>query len=434
MQKQEINRIADIVLEPNKKLGYYLVNNKIFYNKFQAMIEARPTNSPIRWFFNEETFVPFDWSHEPEADITELYRRRAQQLRDKYDWIMIESSGGADSTTAIFSFLLNGIHLDEIVYRYSELGGKVWETNVIDQTASNQLSEWEYAERPLLQWVADNFPQTKITMLDYSENIRNDHEFDKDESWVFTTKHFISPCYTMGKFDNYHDSFKQQADQGQKICIIYGADKPKIFIKDNRYFLYFMDHFTGHSTPEVGAYTNVTNEPFYWTPDMPELIAKQAHMVRAWFEQPANRKFVEAIRWPHHVNMKTRTLYEQIVRNIIYPHYDMNTFQTAKPFTNIVNEHDDWFFKNFSDSRVHSVWKAGIDLLLDNIDSQYIIRKPGTDLATDVHVFHSPYYYFGECKIAEHQPVFRSKDLVQASIVPEHHTHRHVINGRLVIY
>ena len=30
--KIELNTIADIKLEPNKKLGYYLVNNFIYYN------------------------------------------------------------------------------------------------------------------------------------------------------------------------------------------------------------------------------------------------------------------------------------------------------------------------------------------------------------------------------------------------------------------
>ncbi len=429
----EISTIADIVLEPNKKLGYYLVNDKIFYNKFQAMIEAKPNNSTIRWFFNEETFVPFPWHHEPESDINELYRRRAQQLRDTYDYIRIESSGGADSTTAIFSFLLNGIHLDEIVYRYPDLGGQVWKSNVVDQRAENQLSEWEYAERPLLNWVQQNFPQTKITMLDYSENVA-DPDFDKDESWIFTTKHYISPSYCMGKFDNYHKSFRHIADRGTKICIVYGSDKPKIFIKDNKFFLYFLDHYTGHSTPEVGEYTNVTNEPFFWSPDLPELIAKQAHMVKAWFEQPANHKFVETIRWPHHVNIKTRTLYEQIVRNIIYPHYDMNTFQTAKPFTNVINEHDAWFFDNFKNTKVHDVWQAGIDLLTENVESKYLVRQGSYGHMVDVHVFHSPFYYFGECNIKEHRPVFVANDLVTQTIVPESNTHRHVIRGKLVIY
>ncbi len=433
MSKIEISRIADVVLEPNKKLGYYLVNDQIFYNKFQAMIESRKTGSSIRWFFNEETFVPFAWSQEPQADINELYRQRAQQLRDTYDYIRIEASGGSDSNTAIFSFLLNGIHLDEIVYRYPKLGGETWQTNIVDQTAANQLSEYEFAARPLLKWIADNYPATKITMLDYSENV-SDPDFDKDETWIFATKHWLSPSYCMGKFDNYHKSFRHIADRGTRICIIYGADKPKIFIKDNKYFLYFLDHFTGHCTPEVGEYTNVTNEPFFWTPDLPELIAKQAHMVKTWFEQPSNQKFIETIRWPHHVNIKTRTLYEQIVRNLIYPYYDINTFQTNKPFTNIVNEHDQWFFDNFKHSRVHQVWQAGIDYLTQNVDDQYLVRHGSYGHVTEVKVFDSPFYYFGDCSVPDHGNMLGTRKLVESRILANANTHRHVINGKLVIY
>lgn len=431
--KIEHSTIADIKLEPNKKLGYYLVNDSIYYNKFQALMEARRTNAQIRWFFNEDKFIPFPWHVEPSESINEIYRRRAQQLRDRYDYIRVEASGGSDSNTVIFSFLLNNIPLDEVVYRYPKIADRHTTTNIVDQRPENSLSEWELAAQPLLKWIATNYPQTKISIIDYSESVA-DPKFGKNESWIFETKNYISPSYCMGKFDNNVEDFLHIADHGSKMCIIYGAEKPKIFIKDDKFFVYFVDNHTGHTTPSVGDYTNITNEPFFWTPDMPELIAKQAHLVKNWMEQPANNKFADAVRWPLHTSIKTRTLYEQIVRSIVYPHFDVNTFQTTKPLVNITNEMDAWFFENYKDTAVYSVWKEGIDYLTTNIDPEYIVTNVASGQMTDIKSFESPYYYFGECSIKEQPSLLGTKSLLESKVVKPTAQHRHVINGRLSIY
>jgi hypothetical protein len=430
--KIEQNRIADIRLEPNKKTGYYLVNNVIYYNKFQAMIEATNTNSQVRWFYNEDVLVKYPWHIEPTETIEEIYRQRAQQIRDQYDYIRVEASGGSDSNTVIYSFLLNGIHLDEVVYRYPKISERHVSTTIYDQRPENNLSEWELAAQPLLKWIADHSPRTKISIIDYSESVVSDN-FSKNESWVFETKNYVSPSYCMGKFDNNTQDFLHTVDSGKKMCIIYGAEKPKVFIKDDKFFIYFVDNHTGHVTPSVGDYTNITNELFFWTPDLPKLMCKQAHMVKAWLEQPPNSKFAEAIKWPTHTSLRTRTLYDQLVRSIVYPHYDVNTFQTAKPLVNIANEMDDWFFTNHKDSAVYSVWRSGIKYLEDNIDQSYFVTH-ATRGKTDFRVFESPYYYFGDCHIKNPTPMLNTKKLVENIIVKPDAVHRHVFDGKIVIY
>ena len=125
MNKIEHTSHAGINFEPNKKLGYYLVGNEIYYNKIQALVYASKKNLKLRWFFNEDIFVKYPWYIEPETSLRELYRQRAQQLRDQYDYIRLELSGGSDSTTVAYSFLLNGIHLDEVIFRYPKQGEKV---------------------------------------------------------------------------------------------------------------------------------------------------------------------------------------------------------------------------------------------------------------------------------------------------------------------
>ena len=113
-----------IQLENNPKLGYYMVGDKKFFAKPQALVEATTSGHFPEWHFNRPVFENITWDQEPETDLRMLYRLRAQQLREKYDWIRVEASGGGDSTTAIFSFLLNGIHLDEVYQCVAGIGIK----------------------------------------------------------------------------------------------------------------------------------------------------------------------------------------------------------------------------------------------------------------------------------------------------------------------
>jgi hypothetical protein len=136
-----------------------------------ALLAATETNQFPDWNFNKDSFAAVDWSLEPETDIRNLYRLRAQQLRQQYDYIRLEASGGGDSTTAIFSFLKNGIHLDEVVFRYPKTGEKNMSNDPFNTKCENTLSEWHFAAKPILQKLAISHPTIKITMHDFSQNI-----------------------------------------------------------------------------------------------------------------------------------------------------------------------------------------------------------------------------------------------------------------------
>ena len=116
------NKFFDVKLEENPNLGFYTVGTTRYYSKVQALIESTRTDQFPIWNFNNEVYGAQSWEHEPKTDLRELYRLRAKQLRDKYDYIRVEASGGGDSTQVIFNFLLNGIHLDEIIFRYPKAG------------------------------------------------------------------------------------------------------------------------------------------------------------------------------------------------------------------------------------------------------------------------------------------------------------------------
>ena len=70
------------------RLGYYLVGNKKFFNKSLALIEHSVTREPITWIFNDSAYGAINWTIPIETSLTELYRQRAQQLRNEYDYLV----------------------------------------------------------------------------------------------------------------------------------------------------------------------------------------------------------------------------------------------------------------------------------------------------------------------------------------------------------
>lgn len=376
-------------LEENDKIGYYTVGQKKFYGKVEALIEATKINQFPIWHFNTDVFGQVDWKQEPTLGLRELYKLRAQQLRNKYDWIRVEASGGGDSTTAILSFLLNGIHLDEVVFRYPKTGDKGMHGDPFNTKCENTLSEWDFAAKPLLNWIATHHPKVKITVHDYAEDMLNK---TYEEDWVFKSKDYFLPSHPF-KHDNIAFSdHRAQADRGLRIAVLYGIDKPRICVKDNKWFLYFMDLQTNHSNSIMYEYDNITNEYFYWTPDFPEVVQKQAHVIRNWFMMPQNQSLQYILRWPNN-SIASRTAYEQMVKPIIYPDYDPATFQTIKPTNSFYNEMDYWFYVNFKETKSYQIWKAGLQFLVDNIDEQYTYKEMGQPMG--FVGFISPFYYLG---------------------------------------
>lgn len=379
-----------IKIEQNPKLGYYTVGQVRHYIKPKALIAATETDQFPEWNFNRDVFGNYNWSVEPEINLKELYRMRAQQLRDRYDYIRLEVSGGGDSATAAFSFILNGIHLDEVVFRYPKTGEKNVTDDPFNTKPENTLSEWKYAAQPLLQWIATHAPRTKITIHDYSQDMLTSGH---DESWIFRTKDYFQPGHAFKHTVDAVDSHKQTLDQGKSVCMLWGVDKPKVCIKDSKWYLYFMDVQANNANPEVGQWDNVTNEYFYWTPDLPELLCKQAHMIRRWFDLPSNTYLQHLARWPNY-SFAQRTTFEHIIKPLLYPDYDPATFQTSKPTNSFYNEMDHWFYTNFQDTHVYRVWQAGLKHLVDNIDKKYFNYELGRPVG--FVGFISPFYYLGD--------------------------------------
>lgn len=381
--------------DTNPKVGYYQVGTSRYINKPQALIEATKINQFPDWNFNREVFDQYNWSVEPEEALLSIYKRRAQQIRDRYDYIRLEYSGGADSTTVLYSFVKNNIHIDEVVVRWPETGSSGVDDDPLNYKSENCLSEIRYAAMPTLKWLADAAPKTKITVYDYGQTLATS---DTDESWIYQSREYMQPGnYAKHPLIGSTDDAKM-LDSHQRVCLLWGIDKPKICIKDKKWYLYFMDIQANTSTPVLDDYSNVENVYFYWQPDMPELLAKQAHLIRNWFRLPSNKHLEHLIRWPNH-SWAQRNTYEHLVKSLIYPEYDLTTFQTSKPTTNFYNEMDHFFYKNFQETHAWRVWQAGIKHMKAHIDPKYFNMEYNEPVG--FVGFLSPFYYLGDADFVD---------------------------------
>jgi len=376
-------------LEQNPKLGYYTVgtNATPIYNKLDALAIAEKTGAVVNWNFNSHAFGSLDWTKEPETDIDTFYRIRAQQLRDRYDYLILNYSGGVDSTNVLYSFLKNGIHLDEVVVRHPESALRDVNIHTDSSGAANTISEYEYAVKPRLQWIRDNYPNVKITVHDYFDSMVNE---EIDESWIYLARDFFHP----GLIKRYSNlglrSMLDLYDKGKTVGIIFGIDKPRLYFDhtSDKYFSYFLDIVANTAISENGQYSNIATEFFYWTPDLPEMVVKQAHMLKKWYTaNPQYRSLIELYK--PIVGDSLAFVERSIVAPIVYPSTP-NVFQCDKPFNSIFSEHDAWFFEHHIDSKPGQVWRSGVNELLNNF-SKHIRFNPNGSPA-GVKLFWSKLY------------------------------------------
>jgi len=351
----------------NPELGYYQVGTVKHASKISALIDGTVRNIHPEWHFNNDIFDNYDWSVEPTESLQELYRQRAREIRERYDYIILMYSGGSDSQTVLDSFLQNNLHVDEVVVIHP---GSLENTYTPDNTnydPMNVLSEWDFTMKPKLQLLAQHHPKIKITTYDWSKNL-SDHVVE--DGFILDRGHNLSP-YTYLR-NNYYlvDSIKSAVEKYSRAVILMGVDKPRICFHENAYNLYFLDLITTNNGPQITSTARKNKlaiEFFYWHPSSCKLLAKQAHQLVKFFELcPGFKTFVT---WPTK-NPAYRTWYENSVRAIIYPGLDLNFFQAAKLNQTTIG-YDKLLFKIGEQNRILGITKENFAYLKSVIDPKY---------------------------------------------------------------
>ena len=357
-------------------LGYYQVGKKKFYNKTLALIESYRTRHAPSWVFNDDVYASIDWTIPIEENLASIYRRRAQQLRDRYDHLVLYYSGGADSTNILHAFIDNKIFLDEIVMQLPELVKP--KLNTTDLTNGNIHSEIEYAAAPHLNQYSSQLAGTVIRYQDFSKNVI---ELLQKDNWFDSVP--MSTNITVSGIGRQLASVADAkvlklCEQGRSVAQIIGIDKPLVTFDGNDYYAYFMDLNATHSPsvditfagkPSDLLGVSYTTEFFYWTPDMPEIVVKQAQEIKRECELDSVKKQLWTQSQGRHI-----TEFRSVMHPIIYPAWTEPVFQTDKPSSQVRRRQDQWFWDTASD-QVIGHYLDGIDYLKKNIDTHQLIDR-----------------------------------------------------------
>lgn len=394
-----------------QELGWYAVNNIRFTNKILAILEAQKTKADIEWHFHDNVFKKASWKIEPNESLAELYKKRALQIREKYDYVILMCSGGADSTNMLYSFLHNGIKVDEVIAEIPMSGLSNWQWNTTDTSAVNTASEYKFAQLPLMHEIATKYPDIKTTILDPFEKMFN----PKGDDWLLDCQDIINP-YTghRGRMDDLH-YIKNMAESGKRIAVVMGTDKPILAEVDTpdgkRVISIFSDmpiNLPKQATRE--GHDNVDRVLFYWTHEMPELVVKMSHVAaravyskenshlyRAMLDMkknntvPENVEYSKDIMLDKIINSYDRnynpsnekkynafSVYERGIVPYIYPTtYNPNLWQADKMNTGqtFLSDNQDWFRILHSGTKAMQIIESDFKHLYNLIDPKYMNNK-----------------------------------------------------------
>jgi hypothetical protein len=249
---------------------------KFFYhdndgNIYLTRKDAVESGKNVHFYFYDDEFRRMDWTKEPTESLPELYRQRAQQIRDTYQKVVLCYSGGIDSSQILETFYYNNIHIDEILI----VGA--FARDSFKGSDENHNGEIYHNAFPLLKQL--HLPNTKITVADYTEHFKQPNNFKliRDYGDEFY-KH-------LGFRTSVHNIFWRElhdfVGDSKHTAYVMGKDKPALrYNMDlNRFYAVFHDvSFVDYGN--VFEYDNAKKIFFYTEPDAFKIMLKQYYLIK----------------------------------------------------------------------------------------------------------------------------------------------------------
>ena len=390
--------------ETHRGRWHVLINQRtvsIHDNKVDGLLSAteyikKGIKSDVKFFWNHDIFSEFDKSLLGKISLQNLYKERAQMLRDKYDYLILYYSGGSDSNNVLKTFLDNNIKLDCVYVKwpFKIIGKGIYTPNTIDRTAKNFLSEWDYALKPDLEYLQKNHPEIKIELVDWLDYADDDSLISDDRFATQNHRHSAVNLLRMAAFSPYE---KKLRDKGKKVAAIWGIDKPQIGIRNNQVGMYFRDDLI-HSCRAIDGF-DPHLEFFYWTPDMPLLTYEMAYQTFLYFDQNSHlRSLIDLdaskFKEKNQIQMEY-AVFEHITRQVCYAKWDFTKFQAGKPTHAYIRDKDWFFYDTGNYEYIVKKWEYLYSSYLKSIDIKFLETGINQE-PTGYKPIRSPFYFLGE--------------------------------------
>ena len=232
----------------------YVVNGQHrFYNRWLALqFASQHKTRDVKFDLWNSVFAQQCWTRNPEASWESLMDSRVKQLESTGRPLVLMFSGGTDSYTIYQAFLRNKVRLHGM--------------------ATKRRKDWTYATDSV-QWIQQNHPdpETKFIFVDNDEQIEQ----------MYDNPYFITDrvnTYNFGWDIVEGCVFSKIREQFVDPLIIMGLEKPRLILENGHWYSVCVDLLFNHVFPPNEV------EPFFVTPDLPELHIKQCWMLRSWLE------------------------------------------------------------------------------------------------------------------------------------------------------
>jgi hypothetical protein len=359
--------------------GFFEVGKAKFYSQIEAIEVSKRFNLPIKWNFNDEAFSSYNWLIEPEETISQLYIKRCEQLREKYDYLVLFYSGGADSDNILNHFIDNNIKLDEVVsivnYEGSQDKLSVWNAEIFEVAIPN------------IERMRNKQPNLKHTIIDMTEIILENYK-----SLNFDDIYSINACWTpftsiRGNLKMTQEHWRKLFSNGKKVGFIYGIDKPKLIIdkEQNFNFSFSCLGVTNAIPPSIQRRNSdwEFDELFYWSPDFPKIVIKQCHIIKNFFKRNGIENFEKTARYYEGTkNIKffgdgsfilmneDSYLKNKKLNCLIYPYWYEIPHQ-YRTHNLIFSQKDSWFISKMNSEQEAINWKKITKKLLIITETDY---------------------------------------------------------------
>ena len=309
--------------------GYWQSGKQKFINKHRALIYGHQNNEAVHYNFFDHVWQNFDRSLLGKHSLKELYKQRAQQLRDKYDYLILYFSGGADSYNVLRSFIDNDIKIDEVCVKWCNdsltANRKMYTPNQVEKSATNYLSEWDYAIKPVLEWLAQYHPNIKIEIVDWFK--------DRDINTIETAFNLVNHWHDVevNSLAVWSPSENKLLEKGMSVGSIYGVDKPCVFFVDGASYMYFADNATTMGTPNPNNIFGT--EYFYWAHELPELTFEMANVAIHAYQtdqELAQIAITDKNRFDKKFTSHAFQVHQKKLRHVLYDNWT-DRFQALKP-------------------------------------------------------------------------------------------------------
>lgn len=323
--------------------------NRFYYDEelsvYHTLLDAVNSKKSVFFYYHDDVFRNVDWKTEPVLPLNELYRLRAQQIRDAYPYVLLCYSGGWDSTNMLETFYYNNIHIDEILV----VGAVSQDPN--RNTDINHNGDLYCNAFPLLSRL--NLPNTKITFMDYTTLFR-DGEL---EHFTLINQYGKEWSKHIGGFQSVHNLFWYDLKKfvgnknGKETAVLFGADKPnvehttsgKAYTRfSNLSFTDYGNNYDNENFHRVNFYCDDSAEAI-------EIVKKQTHIL--------NR----AIREAQAINMPAPD------RNrVIYDLKNPLAFESGKSRYTILSARD-MFMVSKRDSEIYKIYNEGAEIIRNSM-------------------------------------------------------------------